>query len=336
MSQYSLPFEEMPKQPSNEKRTPLVYRGGKTTLTSWIIPYFPPHKIFVDVFGGGGGITFAKGPSENDIYNDIGNVSKFFRVLQLHGDAVYRRLYFTPYSRDYFYECCASVDSLLELAESEGKPENYTAKDIWIDWACKWYISLTQSFRREEDDDSWLVSKSVNAAKVQASHIDDFPQIISRLRNIIIENKDFAIILKNYDGKDTLFVMDPPYVPDTWEAEKGGYRNIMPKERHEELLEMACGLKGQVIICGYPSHLYDSRLTEKRGWKRVSKTRKGGIKNSSQEAGDRTEVLWLRTHHGEGLWTGATPSGTQTYVSGVYSETTYLEKLIAARKGELV
>lgn len=35
-------------------RPPLRYHGGKWEIAPWIISHFPPHRIYTEVYGGGG------------------------------------------------------------------------------------------------------------------------------------------------------------------------------------------------------------------------------------------------------------------------------------------
>lgn len=308
--QINLPFEDFLKDPTNEEKTSIIYRGGKSSLTDWILPYFPPHRIFVDCFGGGGAVTFAKGPSEVDVYNDIGDVSRFFSVLRDQGDELYRSLYFAPWSREYFHECFKRKieiedDSVMSWIDMEDEER--------LEWAHCWYVTLMQSFRHEEDDNSWLMSKGSNGAENFRRHTDNLPALVKRLKSIVIEHGSYDRVIRGYDSKDTLFYADPPYLPGTWDTEKGGYRNVMSIKEHEELLRMLIECQGQVIVSGYPSDLYDNFLS---GWKRVSKERMGGIKNSSQVSTKRTEVLWIKEHH-ETIWSTADEDGSQTDVARI-------------------
>jgi len=79
------------------------YHGGKWKLAPWIIGHFPPHRIYVEPFGGGGSVLMRKPRSYGEVYNDAwGNVVNVFRVLRDHADEIERLLYLTPFSRDEF------------------------------------------------------------------------------------------------------------------------------------------------------------------------------------------------------------------------------------------
>jgi DNA adenine methylase len=66
-----------------QTRTPLPWYGGKTHMLDFILPYFPPHIGYGEVFGGSGATLFAKSPSLVEVYNDLDSgLVNFFRVLQ--------------------------------------------------------------------------------------------------------------------------------------------------------------------------------------------------------------------------------------------------------------
>ena len=45
-------------------KSPINWFGGKFYMANKIIDIFPEHKVFVEVFGGSGQLTFAKEPSQ--------------------------------------------------------------------------------------------------------------------------------------------------------------------------------------------------------------------------------------------------------------------------------
>ena len=52
-------------------RSPIVWFGGKGLMTAKLLKLMPPHKIYVEVFGGGASLLFAKRTSPVEVYNDI-------------------------------------------------------------------------------------------------------------------------------------------------------------------------------------------------------------------------------------------------------------------------
>ena len=303
-TQKTFPWSILPRAVSDKKRTALIYYGGKSRDAQWIIKHFPPHTCFVDVFGGGGAIILAKGPGQVEVYNDIGNVSLFFQVLRDHPDELYRALYLTPFSREEFEKCTPH-----KPGSGTGWEESLANGDM-IEFARRWYVTINQGYTHEEYSDSWHVAKQVNSASAVANHTDDLPRIADRLRRIHIEHMSFDKLIPLYDLEDggTLFYCDPPYYGDT-RVSLDTYVHEMTAQDHLMLLDMILEVKGQVVLSGYSSELYESKLAD---WLRVEKTAKSAIQNTRQLNGraDRTEVLWIKEHHhGFKFWSSPNVSG---------------------------
>lgn len=291
-----LPFEQLIKRPSGEDRTVLVYYGGKSRDADWIISHFPPNwTTLVDVFGGGGAISFRVGMSRKVVvYNDIGNVCNFMKVLRDSPDELYRQLYFTPYSRQEYDNYARNWAEAME----EGN---------MIEWARRWYMCINQGYAHTEEPSPWKVAITVNNGSAFANHTDDLPRFVDRLRRMHIENQDFATLIRQYDKPTTLFYCDPPYIHDTRaDGSKSTYLNEMPISRHEELIQILNNIEGQAVVSGYDHLLYYKHLS---GWRVSKKTSKSSIQNraSMEDRADRTEVLWIK-EHAHGLW--AVPQGS--------------------------
>jgi DNA adenine methylase len=86
----------------------------------------------------------------------------------------------------------------------------------------------------------------------------------------------------------TLFYLDPPYPHETRTAKSAYGRFEMSEADHRELLRVLLGVKGKVMLSGYPSPLYDTALA---GWTRhtfdMPNHAAGG-----ETKGRETEVLW--------------------------------------------
>jgi DNA adenine methylase len=72
-------------------------------------------------------------------------------------------------------------------------------------------------------------------------------------------------VIRAHDTPTTLFYLDPPYLPETRAANNVFGEFDMTTEQHEELLATIKTLQGKVMLSGYPSKLYDSKLS---GWHR--------------------------------------------------------------------
>ena len=75
-----------------------------------------------------------------------------------------------------------------------------------------------------------------------------------RLANVIVENKDFEDVIRQYDRGDAWIYCDPPY----FEAEC--YEVAFPKENHQRLHDTLLNCQGYVMVsynyCPYICELY--------------------------------------------------------------------------------
>ena len=92
-------------------------------------------------------------------------------------------------------------------------------------------------------------------------------QAVVRLKgdktNIVqIENMDALQLIQKYDYPDVLMYVDPPYVKDTRRTKKL-YNVEMEEDGQYKLLELLKKSKAKIVLSGYQSELYDSKLN---GW----------------------------------------------------------------------
>lgn len=245
---------------STKLRSPIGWFGGKGNMVSKLLKLLPPHdsyKIYVEVFGGGGSLLFAKEPSPVEIFNDIdSDLINFFRVLRDEEkfEKFYRKVYCTPYSREEFLFC----------------RETWENCDDEIERAYRFYITARMSFSGEFGS-SWSYSVSLSRRNMSAScsrwlsTIEMLPEIHGRLMRVQIENDDFRNIIKRYDTENTLFYLDPPYVAST--RKSGKYRYEMTEEDHEELVNLLLNIRGKALLSGYKNEIY--KTLENAGWIRI-------------------------------------------------------------------
>lgn len=236
-------------------KAPINWWGGKHYIADKIIKLFPPHQVYVEVFGGAGQILFKKPPSPVEVYNDIDSMLvSFFRLLR--DDKKFARFHqlltLTPYSREEFYHCRDTWES-----------ETDEVKKIW-----KWYVTIMQSY--SNNGATWGHTKSFSRRGMSASvsrwlnKVDKvLPQAVERLRKVQIENLDFREIIPKYDSEDTLLYCDPPYVHST-RTMSYTYKYEMDDKDHEELVELLKNIKGKAILSGYDNDIY-----KKLNWNKI-------------------------------------------------------------------
>lgn len=100
-------------------RPVMRYHGGKWRLAPWVIAHFPPHRIYVEPYGGAASVLMRKPRSYAEVYNDLDTeVVNVFRVLRDPALAreLERQLRLTPWSRHEFNEAMAPAEDPVESA----------------------------------------------------------------------------------------------------------------------------------------------------------------------------------------------------------------------------
>lgn len=256
-------------------RPALRYFGGKWRLAPWIISHFPPHRVYVEPFGGGASVLLRKERSRSEIYNDLDTeIVNIFRVLRdpKSNKRLKSLLELTPFSRQEFDDAHENSECQIEQAR----------RCIVRSFMGHGADSLTRGYKSGFRAKSFGSNR--DASKDWMNYSRHLPIFLERLSGVIVENRDAKEVMAQNDTPQTLHFVDPPYVWDTRSSMKGqhGYRHEMSNEDHVELIGFLKELQGMVIVCGYPSPLYEAL-----GWKSIEK------KAFADGAAERTEVLWL-------------------------------------------
>jgi DNA adenine methylase len=229
---------------------PLTYAGGIWTLFSKVLRLIPPHRVYVEPFGGSGRVLFNKRPSESEVYNDInGDLVNFFRVLR--DDEKWRKLreklLLTPYSRQEFEDALSGRDG-RELDD--------------VERARRFFVLCRQSFIGSLKE--WSnAKKSNNMITTYYNAIDFFPYFHARLRNVKIEHGDFENVIYRYDTPETFFLVDPPYI-----GTDESYSHLsFSLDDHKRLVRTLLKIRGKAMLLGYDNDIY--KELEMNGWKKL-------------------------------------------------------------------
>jgi len=259
-------------------RPPVKWHGGKFYLAGRIINRFPPHRIYLEPFGGAGSVLLNKPPCEVEAYNDLDlRVTRLFRVLQTEGNAFRERLRLVPYSQ-------------VEFNDAATYPSNSDDAEKAV---CD-FIRWRQSFGGQGRSWSCTTTRARGgmAGDVNAwwTAIDGLPQIIERLRRVQILCQPAIQAIRRFDHPEALIYCDPPYVHST--RSKGAtdvYGAEMSDNDHCELAAVLRECRSLVVLSGYRCDLYDELYDD---WNRVefdmANHAAGGQRKSRQ-----TECLWL-------------------------------------------
>lgn len=251
------------------RRPAVQYHGGKWKLAPWIIDYFPPHKVYVEPFGGGASVLLRKKPSYAEVYNDMdGEIVNLFRVMRDHGRELSEKVWATPFARDEFNLSYEPSSDPVEQARR-------TVTRSFMGFGSNSHNKVT-GFRSNSN------RSGTTPAHDWANYPPNVLAIMERLRGVVIENRDAKAVMAHQDTPHTLHYVDPPY-PFTTRGDDGhDYRHEMSDDDHEELAEFLKTLSGMVIISGYAHKIYDSL-----GWERIDRAA------HADGARDRTESLYL-------------------------------------------
>ena len=278
----------------NVKRPVVRWHGGKWKLAPWIIGHFPAHRVYVEPYGGGGSVLMRKERSYAEVYNDLdGEIVGLFSILRdpCLGARLMELLRLTPFARDEFNAAYADTKDPVERAR-------------------RMVIRSFMGFGSDGTNSEWRTGFRANSnrsgttpAQDWRNYPDAMPDMIDRLRGVVIENRDASEVMAAHDGPETLHYVDPPYVHATRSRKsrrrgEGGvaaYRHEMTDAHHAELLAFLPALTGMVVLSGYPHPSYDEALPD---WRRLER------EAHADGARDRTEVLWINPAAVERLGSG--------------------------------
>lgn len=260
-------------------RPVLRWHGGKWLLAPWIIDHFPPHRVYVEPFGGAASVLIRKQRSYAEVYNDLDDdVVNLFRVLRDHGQSydLLQRLIHTPYARVEFDEAYLRTDDPVEQARR------------LIIRSFMGYGSDGHNGARPTGFRANSNRSGTTPAHDWGNYDGALKRIIWRFRGVVVEHRPAIDVIRQHDTPVTLHYVDPPYVWKTRSKAKNStrknYRHEMSDDDHAKLLEALNSVAGMVVLSGYRCDLYDQQLT---GWQRFDRAA------LADGARVRTESLWL-------------------------------------------
>jgi DNA adenine methylase len=245
----------------------------------------PPHNAWVEVFCGSAAVTMAKKPAPIEIINDADlDIVNVFRQLRDNPVKLLSLVALTPYAREEFEAVYRNNGVYDDL---ENARRFLVASMMTVNGAIG---SNGQDVRHSGF--SYSQSYARNGQEARVNRWNGLPtrlaKVIKRLKHVRVENRDALKLFEMFINRPaTLVYLDPPYLMNRnhqykIDANEEGF--------HKKLLKFCSKAKCMVLVSGYGNPLYDSHLTQKKGWKRVEiKTHTRDTKGKDL---DRTEVLW--------------------------------------------
>lgn len=266
-------------------RPVLRWHGGKWLLAPWIIGHFPEHQVYVEPFGGAASVLMRKRRVYAEIYNDLDDeVVSLFRVMRSPSlaEQLRRHLELTPFARQEFRQAYEVTDDLVERSRR-------LVIRSFMGFGSNAHASTHKGHRS-----TGFRASSMRSGSTPATDWLNYPAAIAamteRLAGVVIECRDARDVMLRHDGPATLHFVDPPYLPETrargnrYDLAWRMYRHELSRDDHASLLAFLRGLRGMVVLCGYPDGLYDDALPD---WHRVERA------SLADGARPRTEVLWI-------------------------------------------
>jgi len=262
------------KTATKKLRPALKWHGGKAYLARRIIALMPEHETYVEPFAGGLSVLLNKARARTEVAGDLhGELIAFYQTFRDQPDVLIDHLRAIPYARESFDWACRAVEGADPIAAAV----RFLIKHRFSRGGMGKTFAWSERLRGGQPGDvnGWETIKA------------QLPVIARRLGGVQLRHADVMELIEQCDGPNTLFYLDPPYLPSTRTA-RSVYAHEMSQEDHERLLEVVVDVRGMVVLSGYGNPLYDHALG---AWDRheFDRPNDAGQNKTKQR---RVEVLW--------------------------------------------
>jgi DNA adenine methylase len=264
----------------------LKWHGGKHYLAPllWKLAKQIPHTHRVETHGGSAAFTLACDPEGySEVINDkYFSLINFWRCLQdPHAFGLMQR-----------YVECTPVSS--QAWDDAGRARCIPADSVEPYAAAEFFIRCRQSMAGRMKSFGPLTKRRTRRgmneqASAWLGAIEGLPEVHARLKRVVLLCDDALAVLHREDTYQTLFYLDPPYMPEARTA-KRVYAHEMTFDEHVALLNALGNIDGKFLLSGYRSHLYDVYCGA-QGWKRIDVTLANHAA-SGDEKREMTECIW--------------------------------------------
>lgn len=205
----------------------IPWLGGKRRLADLIMPLWPKHDCYVELFAGGAALYFLRPiPAKTEVLNDVnGDLVNLYRVVQHHLEEFVRQFKWALTSRQVF--------KWLQ----DTPPETLTD----IQRAARFFYLQQHAFGGKVEGQNFgtaTTAPAINLCRIEenlsAAHL--------RLAGTYVERLSWQACLAKYDRPHTFFYADPPY----WQTE--GYGVPFEFDQYLQLAEAMRTCKGKVMV----------------------------------------------------------------------------------------
>lgn len=205
----------------------IPWMGGKRRLADRLIPLFPAHECYVEVFAGGAALYFMRPqPAPVEVLNDLnGDLVNLYRVVQNHLEEFVRQFKWALSSRQIFEW------------QKMARPETLTD----IQRAARFFYLQQHAFGGKVSGQTFgtaTTGPAINLLRIE----ENLSAAWQRLSGTYVENLSWLDCAQRYDRAHTFFYMDPPY----WQT--AGYGLAFPFDQYERMAEFMRNCKGKVMV----------------------------------------------------------------------------------------
>jgi len=177
-------------------------------------------------------VLLNKPRSHIEVFNDVdGDIVQFFKIARERPDDLAEWAKRTPFSEELYNEL------VREYYDGERPPDTVERAGRWL------YLRFSQfggkydhsaGFKRDQP------RKKRGASNLWASVDERIDRIADRFQGVSIQNADYQSVIDKYDGEETVFYLDPPYL-----GKEHTYR--VGEFNHGELAEALAGIDGYAL-----------------------------------------------------------------------------------------
>lgn len=203
--------------------------GGKKALREEVLARFPLYyERYIEVFGGGGWVLFHKPPGNDfEVYNDFNSLlTNLYRCVREKPDLLIRSLRYVLNAREDFDRVRRVLDSRSRATDIQ--------RAAWFYQLIRYSYASALTSYGSQPHDMWF-----NFPLIEQAH--------RRLSKVVVENKDFEKLIRQYDRPVSFFYCDPPY-----HATEGYYQNIgeagFTEKDHIRLRDALLSIDGKFLL----------------------------------------------------------------------------------------
>jgi DNA adenine methylase len=187
-----------------------------------------------------------------------------------------------------FEKLCRAVENTL-YARAEFDLAKQRCDDP-VEAARRFIVRSRQSFLGKGEQWSYYVEGAhggmASGVRRWQRGIEELPAAHRRFQSVQIECDDWRTVMSRYERPETLYFLDPPYIPET--RVYGKYRHELNQDDHHELVARLLKFESMVVLSGYDHETY--KPLERAGWKRVDYHVRT---YTSDYRAQRVESIWL-------------------------------------------